>query len=187
MSRARNADMDRYCVIGNPVEHSQSPWIHARFARADRRRRCDYGKRLMPLDGFAAARARIRATDGGARLQRHRAVQVRGRRAGQPGAAPRATLAGACNIAALRRPTAGSPTTPTASAWCDDIERNAGVALAGRDVLLIGAGGAAAGVLGPLLEARPARIVVANRTAAKAAGAGRSATRALARATKDAR
>jgi shikimate dehydrogenase len=41
------------------------------------------------------------------------------------------------------------------------------VALAGRDVLLIGAGGAAAGVLGPLVEARPRRVVVANRTAAK--------------------
>ncbi|HXE49900.1 MAG TPA: shikimate dehydrogenase, partial [Ramlibacter sp.] len=50
-----------------------------------------------------------------------------------------------------------------------DISRNAGVDLAGRDVLLLGAGGAAAGVLGPLVEARPRRIVVANRTRAKAA------------------
>jgi len=49
-----------------------------------------------------------------------------------------------------------------------DIERNAGVPLAGKRVLLIGAGGAAAGVLGPLLGARPAQIVVANRTTARA-------------------
>ena len=48
------------------------------------------------------------------------------------------------------------------------IEANAGVALAGKRVLLIGAGGAAAGALGPLLEARPAVLVVANRTVAKA-------------------
>jgi shikimate dehydrogenase len=61
--------------------------------------------------------------------------------------------------------------------WCDntdgiglvrDITVNAGVALAGRRVLLIGAGGAAAGVLGPLIEAGPAVLVVANRTASKA-------------------
>ena len=45
-----------------------------------------------------------------------------------------------------------------------DITGNAGVELAGRDLLLIGAGGAAAGVLGPLIEARPRRIVVANRS-----------------------
>ncbi len=49
-----------------------------------------------------------------------------------------------------------------------DIERNAGTALAGCDLLLIGAGGAAAGVLGPLIEAGCRRIVVANRTLDKA-------------------
>ena len=49
-----------------------------------------------------------------------------------------------------------------------DITRNAGVSLAGRDVLLVGAGGAAAGVLGPLLLAGARHITVANRTLAKA-------------------
>jgi shikimate dehydrogenase len=49
-----------------------------------------------------------------------------------------------------------------------DIERNAGVPLRGRRVLLLGAGGAAAGALDPLLGARPAALVVANRTGAKA-------------------
>jgi shikimate dehydrogenase len=51
---------------------------------------------------------------------------------------------------------------------CTDIQRHAGVSLAGRRVLLLGAGGAAAGVLGPLIEARPAELVVANRTPARA-------------------
>ena len=51
----------------------------------------------------------------------------------------------------------------------NDIQGNAGVDLRGRDLLLVGAGGAAAGVLGPLIETGPRRIVVANRTRAKAA------------------
>ena len=49
-----------------------------------------------------------------------------------------------------------------------DITRNAGMPLAGRDVLLVGAGGAGAGVLGPLLEQGPRSLVVANRTLARA-------------------
>jgi shikimate dehydrogenase len=50
-----------------------------------------------------------------------------------------------------------------------DIAHNAGIDIAGRDILLVGAGGGASGVLGPLIEGRPRRIVVANRTSAKAA------------------
>ena len=44
--------MDRYCVMGNPVEHSKSPWIHARFAELTGQR-LEYGRQLVPLDGFA--------------------------------------------------------------------------------------------------------------------------------------
>ena len=87
---------------------------------------------------------------------------------------PRAALAQAANV--LRFDTDGW--------WADntdgiglvrDIERNAGVALQGRRVLLIGAGGAAAGVLGPLIEARPAQVHVANRTRDEGGRAGAAA------------
>src|SRR5438105_3875731 len=54
---------DRYCVMGNPVEHSRSPWIHARFARLTGQD-IEYHKRLVPMDGFAAAVRRFRDEGG---------------------------------------------------------------------------------------------------------------------------
>ena len=79
----------------------------------------------------------------------------------------RAALAGAANV--LRIDAAGWLADNTDGAGLvRDIERNEATPLAGRRVLLIGAGGAAAGALGPLLQARPAEIVLANRTLAKA-------------------
>jgi shikimate dehydrogenase len=156
--------MDRYAVIGHPVEHSRSPDIHARFA-AQTGQSFDYTRLLSPLDGFTAT---VRGfADGGGRgcnvtvPFKFGAWQLATRRT------PRAQRAEAANT--LRFDAEGW--------WCDntdgvglvrDITVNAGVALAGRRVLLIGAGGAAAGVLGPLIEAGPAVLVVANRTADKA-------------------
>jgi shikimate dehydrogenase len=150
--------------MGHPVEHSKSPWIHARFA-ALTGQPVEYGKRLVPLDGFAAALQAWRAEGGrgcnvtlpfkfeAAALVSHRSA--------------RAALADACNT--LRFEAGGIYGDNTDGVGLvHDIQDNAGVPLAGRDLLLIGAGGAAAGVLGPLVEAKPRRIVVANRTVAKA-------------------
>lgn len=156
--------MDRYAVIGHPVEHSRSPDIQARFA-AQTGQSIDYTRLLSPLDGFTAT-VRQFAADGahGCNVTvpfKFEAWQLAPRRT------PRAQRAEAANT--LRFDADGW--------WCDntdgiglvrDITVNAGVALAGRRVLLIGAGGAAAGVLGPLIEAGPATLVVANRTADKA-------------------
>jgi shikimate dehydrogenase len=156
--------MDRYAVIGHPVEHSRSPDIHARFA-AQTGQSIAYTRLLSPLDRFTDT---VRAlADGGARGGnvtvpfKFAAWQLATRRT------PRAQRAEAANT--LRFDAGGW--------WCDntdgiglvrDITVNAGVALVGQRVLLIGAGGAAAGVLGPLIEAGPAVLVVANRTANKA-------------------
>ena len=164
--------MDRYCVIGNPVEHSRSPWIHTRFA-ALTGQALDYGRRVAPLDGFAAAVEAFRAE-----------AAARGERAGgcnvtvpfkfdaaalAQSLSERARLAQAVNT--LRFDAAdgrihGDNTDGVG--LVNDIERNAGVPLAGRELLLIGAGGAAAGVLGPLLDTGVRRLVVANRTVDKA-------------------
>ncbi|HSQ71667.1 MAG TPA: shikimate dehydrogenase [Rubrivivax sp.] len=158
---------DRYAVLGNPVAHSRSPFIHAAFARQTAQA-VEYGRLLCPLDGFAAA-VREFAVGGDGRA-RGCNVTVPFKFQALPLArhcSERAALAGAANT--LRFDAAGWYADNTDGiGLVRDIEHNAGVALAGRRVLLVGAGGAAAGVLGPLLAARPAAIVVANRTPAKA-------------------
>src|SRR3569832_2058800 len=55
--------VDHYCVMGNPVEHSKSPWIHARFAELSGQN-LEYGKRLVPLGGVAQAVQQFRAEGG---------------------------------------------------------------------------------------------------------------------------
>jgi shikimate dehydrogenase len=156
--------MDKYCVLGNPVEHSKSPWIHARFA-ALTGQSLEYGKRLAPLDGFADAVRMFRAEGGkGCNVTVPFKFEARAL-AGDLSA--RAQLAGACNTLRFDGERVFGDNTDGLG-LVGDIERNAGVTLAGCEVLLVGAGGAAAGVLGPLIEARCARIAVANRTVDKA-------------------
>lgn len=156
--------MDRYCVMGHPVDHSKSPWIHARFA-ALTGEAMEYGRRLVPLDGFAAGVRAFQAEGGkGCNVTvpfKFEAASLAHRRS------ERAELAGACNTLRFDGDAILGDNTDGIG-LVTDLQHNAGVALAGRDLLLIGAGGAAAGVLGPLLQARPRRIVVANRTLAKA-------------------
>ena len=162
------AHPDRYAVAGNPVEHSQSPFIHAEFARQTRQAMV-YGRLLCPLDGFAET-VRGFAADTSAGAVRGCNVTVPFKFEAYALAArhtPRATLAQAANT--LRFDAGGWLADNTDGiGLVRDIERNAGVSLAGARVLLIGAGGAAAGALGPLLAAGPAELVVANRTLAKA-------------------
>ena len=155
----------RYCVIGNPVEHSRSPWIHARFA-ALTGQALDYQKMKVELGQLPGALAAF-AADGGKgcnitvpfKFEAFALAQHR---------SPRAMLAGAANT--LRFAADGIYADNTDGAGLvADIERNAGITLAGRDVLLIGAGGAAAGALGPLLMASPRSVTVVNRSPVRAA------------------
>ena len=156
--------IDLYCVMGNPVEHSRSPWIHARFAELTGQTLV-YGRRLVPLDGFAQALRDFAAAGGRGcnitvpfKLQAAQAATHR---------SERVHLAGAANTLHWKDGQLHADNTDGLGLVAD-LQRNAGFALAGRDVLLIGAGGAAAGALGPLLAATPRRVVVANRTLERA-------------------
>lgn len=156
--------MDRYYVLGNPIAHSKSPLIHARFAELTGQV-LQYERLLTPLDGFAATLAQL--VQSGARgcnvtipfkFEAFRAANKQ---------SDRAQLAEAANTLVFNASTVHADNTDGVG-LVDDIQNNAGVALSGRDVLLIGAGGAGAGVLGPLLAAGPRRLALVNRTRATA-------------------
>jgi shikimate dehydrogenase len=159
--------MDRYVVIGHPVAHSRSPAIHARFA-AQTGQTVDYGRLEAPLDGFTAT-VRAFAAEGGGGCNvtvpfKFEAFGLARQRT------PRAELAQAVNTLRFDADTDGGwwGDNTDGAGLVRDIEVNAATPLAGRRVLLIGAGGAAAGVLGPLLAAKPAVLQLVNRTADKA-------------------
>ncbi len=157
--------MDRYGVMGNPVGHSKSPWIHARVAQLTSQDLA-YDAHLVPLDGFVQAVRAFRDAGGrGCNVT----VPFKFEAAALPGLqlSERAVLAGACNTLRFDGETPFGDNTDGIG-LVRDITVNAGVALAGRRVLLVGAGGAGAGVLGPLLEAGPAALTIANRSPDKA-------------------
>jgi len=159
--------MDLYCVMGNPVEHSRSPWIHARFAELTGQA-LNYGRRLAPIGGFADAVAAFRADPSGTARGCNVTVPFKFDAAAlAQHLTPRATLAHAVNVLSFREDGIHGDNSDGVG-LVNDITLHAGVAITGSELLLLGAGGAAAGVLGPLLEAGPRRVVVANRTLAKA-------------------
>jgi shikimate dehydrogenase len=155
----------RYAVAGNPVEHSQSPFIHAEFARQTGEP-VVYERVLCPLDAFAATvRAFAAAGAGGCNVTmpfKFAAFDL----AAVP--TERARQAGACNTLRFDDDGDWHGDNTDGAGLVRDIENNAGVAIRGARVLLIGAGGGAAGALGPLMAAGAAEIVVANRTLARA-------------------
>ncbi|SBT08272.1 dehydroshikimate reductase, NAD(P)-binding [Candidatus Accumulibacter aalborgensis] len=155
---------DRYCVFGHPVAHSKSPVIHAAFA-AQCGQDLMYEAILAPKDGFAeSVRGFVAAGGRGAN------VTVPFKEEGYRLATrltTRAELAGAVNT--LLFDSAGTLGDNTDGAGLlRDLTVNLACRLAGRRILLLGAGGAARGVLGPLIDAHPATLVIANRTPARA-------------------
>ena len=156
---------DRYAVLGNPVAHSQSPFIHAEFARQTGQN-IEYTRVLCAMDGFAdAVRGFAETGARGCNITMPFKFQAAALAAVET---PRAALAQAANV--LRFDSSGWLADNTDGiGLVRDLQRNAGVPLRGQRLLLVGAGGAAAGVLGPLLDAQPAELRLVNRTPDKAA------------------
>jgi shikimate dehydrogenase len=154
------SDLDRYAVFGHPVQHSLSPQIHQAFAEQTGQRLV-YTRLWAPLDGFEAVlRAFVAGGGRGANVTvpfKFEALRLATRRS------ERAELAQAANVLSFDGEEIVADNSDGIG-LVRDIEVNAGCALAGRRVLLVGAGGAGAGVLGPLLQAAPAELVVVNRT-----------------------
>ncbi len=156
---------DKYAIIGNPIAHSRSPEIHAAFARQTGQN-IEYARILGEPGRFAEA-AQAFFTAGGRGLNatvpfKQDAWAFVDRRS------PRAELAGAVNTLVLREDGELMGDNSDGVGLVRDLKDNHRVQLAGSRILLLGAGGAARGVLGPLLDQAPAEITLANRTAQKA-------------------
>ena len=156
---------DRYAVMGNPVAHSKSPLIHTQFAKQT-------GESLVYEAIWVAPGALARALSdfqaaGGMGLnitlpykeEAFALAEVRSSRAEQ---------AAAVNTLWFENDGRRHGDNTDGIGLIRDLCQNHGVSLTGERVLLLGAGGAARGVLGPLLEARPRQLVCANRTGARA-------------------
>jgi shikimate dehydrogenase len=155
---------DRYAVIGHPVAHSKSPDIHARFA-VQAGQDLSYERLLAPLEGFAdAVRTFIEEDGKGANVTVPFKLEAY---ALATTLTPRARAAGAANTLKFDGSAILGDNTDGVG-LVTDIVRNAGVAIRGARVLLLGAGGAARGVMLPLLNEQPAELVIANRTWSKA-------------------
>jgi len=155
---------DRYAVFGNPVAHSKSPPIHAAFARQTSQD-LSYEAILAPLDGFLHAVRTFAAAGGcGANVTvpfKQEAYSLATRHS------IRASVARAVNTLTFRDGEVTGDNTDGVG-LVTDLVSNPGRTLHGSRILLLGAGGAARGVLLPLLEQRPRGLTLANRTATRA-------------------
>jgi len=155
---------DRYAVIGNPVEHSLSPAIHAEFARANGQD-ISYGRLLAPLDGFKAAVLKFRE-EGGKGLNVTLPFKQEAWRLADDHS-PGARAAGAVNTLTFEHGRLAGHNTD-GMGLTRDLTGNHDCSVRGKRLLLMGAGGAVYGVMEPLLRELPQAVVVANRTLDKA-------------------
>lgn len=157
---------DLYAVVGNPIGHSKSPIIHRAFAEQTQQD-LEYSAQLVELGGFEDAMLRFFAQEHGCGLNvtvpfkehAYRFADVFTRRAERAQA-----------VNTLKRLSDGRILADNTDGLglVRDLTVNHQVVLAGKRILLLGAGGAVRGVLQPLLEQRPAELVIANRTLSKA-------------------
>ncbi len=155
---------DRYAVIGNPIAHSRSPFIHERFA-AQTGQDLVYERLLAPLDRFeATVQAFVQAGGRGLNVTvpfKEQACALAQRRS------PRVEAAGAANTLSFDARGSSAENTDGIGLVRDLVERHA-VVLKGSRAVILGAGGAASGVVLPLLEAGVRDVLIVNRTAARA-------------------
>ncbi len=156
---------DRYAVMGNPIAHSKSPRIHTLFA-AQTNQDLRYEAMLVEPGHFPSA-VRVFSAQGGKGLNitvpfKPEAFAI------ADTVSERARRAGVVNTLSIAADGGLAGDNTDGIGLVRDLTANLGLVLQGRRVLILGAGGAVAGILGPLLDERPERVVIANRTAHKA-------------------
>jgi shikimate dehydrogenase len=160
-----NAPPDQYGVIGHPISHSWSPFIHGLFARQT--------EQAMVYRRFDVPPAKFRRHVMHFFLHGGRGLNVTmPHKLAAAGLAneltPRAERAGAVNTLMMQGENEIIGDNTDGEGLVRDLQDNCGVQIAGTRILILGAGGAARGVLAPLLALAPNEIVIANRTEARA-------------------
>lgn len=159
---------DRYALFGNPLGHTKSPHIHNAFA-AQTGEDVHYEAIEAPVGGFREAVDAFR-TGGGRGINVTLPFKLEAAEYATE-LMQRARLAGAVNCIKFDGERVLAENFDGVG-LVTDIERNLGVSIRGRRVLLMGAGGAARGAILPFLHQQPALLMVTNRTVAKAAALG---------------
>jgi len=156
---------DHYAVIGNPIKHSKSPLIHSEFAKQTQQD-LDYIAKEIPLDGLVEGLKQLQQAGlKGINVtvpfkeQVWQAIENK---------SEHATRAGAVNTVVFNDDGTLYGDNTDGIGLCRDLVDNHQIELSGKRLLLLGAGGAARGVIEPLLSYQPAELVIANRTASKA-------------------
>lgn len=157
--------IDRYAVMGNPVSHSKSPLIHTEFARQTNQQ-LQYTAELVGIGELAPAVKQFQSRNGkGLNITvpfKQDAFAL------AHALSPRAQRAGAVNTLVLRGAEDYYGDTTDGVGLVNDLVNNHQISLRQKNILLLGAGGAVRGVIEPLMQQLPIRLVIANRTADKA-------------------
>ncbi|NQY26972.1 MAG: shikimate dehydrogenase [Piscirickettsiaceae bacterium] len=156
---------DHYAVIGNPISHSKSPLIHTEFAKQTGQN-LDYITREIPLDDLVGGLKKLQ-NEGfkGINITVPFKEQVWQQVSNK---SPHAMRAGAVNTLVFNDDGTFYGDNTDGIGLCRDLIDNHHIELAGKRLLLLGAGGAARGVIEPLLSYHPSQLFIANRTASKA-------------------
>ena len=163
--RPVSAQLDQYGVVGHPVTHSWSPFIHGMFARETAQ------SLVYRLYDVEPARFRNHVLEFFARGGSGLNVTVPHKVAAAQLAndlTPRAERAGAVNTLTLLEEHRILGDNTDGAGLLNDLQNNLRVPVAGRHILILGAGGATRGILAPLLQLKPAQLRVANRTVERA-------------------
>ena len=152
---------DQYGVVGHPVAHSWSPFIHGMFAKATAQ---NLVYRLFDISPHDFRREALRMLTGGVRGLNVTLPHKQAAAELVNELTPRAERAQAVNTIAFFKDTLLLGDNTDGLGLTADLERNLGITLADKRILILGAGGAVRGVLGPLLERELRSLTIANRT-----------------------
>lgn len=156
--------LGKYAVFGNPIHHSKSPRLHQAFAQQTGES-IQYTAELVDVNNFSSAADAFFA-DGGQGLNVTVPFKIEALHYADT-LTERAQVAGAVNTLINTGDDIVGDNTDGIG-FVDDVTHNLQWPLTGKRILILGAGGAVRGLLGPLLEQQPAAITIANRTVAKA-------------------